>query len=298
MIINSAQKYGVDPALMVAIMQQDSQLGTKGLAVRTFNPGNVGNTGSAIKNMGSWDKGVDSVAQWLSTHKDSGQSNPVQGTYQQVVSNAPAQLQSAIKPLPDGSSYIDSSLLARPEFGVMAQNYASQNGIRVLNSADAATINTVNQSIKNMQILANTFGDLASNSAIGAAGSNVTDFFSKALDTNYGSQLKSYQANREGLFQQIRALAGSSPRLNGQELTTAANSMPTLDAFNKNTLKDGVNKLVKTQSYLDNAIRTFVPSYIGTPVAINGQYAVLGSDGKAYQFPDNNSALQFLKAMQ
>jgi len=294
MIISSASKYGVDPALMVSLMQQDSNLGTKGLATRTFNPGNVGNDGTNIKNMGSWANGVDSVAKWLSTHKDDTQTSNAT-TYQNIVSQAPAQLQSAVKSLPDGTAFIDSNSVPS-QFSVMANNFATQNGIKVLNTADANAINTITQSVKNMQILSNTFADLASNGVIGQKLSNVTDPLSKFFDTNYGAQLKSYQANREGLFQQIRALAGSSPRLNGSELNMASNSMPTLEEFNKDTLKDGINKLVKTQSYLDNAIKTFIPGYSGTPVQVGNQFAVLGNDGKAYTFPDNNSALSFLKA--
>lgn len=294
MIINSAQKYGVDPALMVSLMQQDSQMGTKGKAVKTFNPGNIGNDDSGkTVNMGSWANGVDAVAHWLTQHQ-AGQTNQVDNSYQNTVAQAPAQLQSAIKSLPDGTAYIDSNSVPS-QFAVMANNFASGKGIKVLNAQDATAISTINQSIKNMQTLSNTFADLASEGALGAITSNITDPLSKLARTNYGSQLKSYQSNREGLFQQIRALAGSSPRLNGQELNTAASSMPTLDALNKDTLKDGINKLVKTQSYLDNAIRTFIPNYAGTPVQVGNQYAILGPDGKAYVFPDAQSALQALK---
>lgn len=316
-IINTAQKYGVDPIMMLALIQQESMLGASNIAQKDNNFGGLtwttgydkthigaskgsprpANEGGNYVRFDTVENGLNAMGQVLAARKvNTEQNTPINNSYEQIVSQAPVQLQSAIKPLPDGSAYIDSSLLARPEFGVMAQNYASKNGIKVLNSSDAQSINTVTQSIKNMQILSNTFADLASKGVVGQKLSNITDPLSKFFDTNYGSQLKSYQANREGLFQQIRALAGSSPRLNGQELTTAANSMPTLDEFNKDTLKDGINKLVKTQSYLDNAIKTFIPSYIGTPVQVGEKYAVLGNDGKAYTFPDNQSALSFLKA--
>ena len=43
MIIDSANKYGVDPKVMYALMAQDSQMGTMGKAIKTYNPGNVGN---------------------------------------------------------------------------------------------------------------------------------------------------------------------------------------------------------------------------------------------------------------
>ncbi len=66
MILASAAKYNVDAKLMVAIMQTDSSLGTKGLGAQTFNPGNVGNDDAGNKqNFGTWDKGVDAVASWL-----------------------------------------------------------------------------------------------------------------------------------------------------------------------------------------------------------------------------------------
>lgn len=69
MVMSSATKYGVDPSLMIAIMQQDSSLGTAGLAVKTKNAGNVGNNDSgATKTFKDWGEGVDAVANWLSKH--------------------------------------------------------------------------------------------------------------------------------------------------------------------------------------------------------------------------------------
>lgn len=75
MIANASQKYGVSWEAMMAIMQQDSSFGTAGKAVRTFNPGNVGNTDSgATVNMGNWQNGVDAVAQNLASRKTTQQS--------------------------------------------------------------------------------------------------------------------------------------------------------------------------------------------------------------------------------
>ena len=41
MILNSSQKHNVDPIMVAAIMQVDSNMGTKGLGSKTMNPGNV-----------------------------------------------------------------------------------------------------------------------------------------------------------------------------------------------------------------------------------------------------------------
>jgi len=71
MISKTSAKYGVPWEMLVAMMQEDSSLGTQGKAVRTFNPGNVGNDDSGnLKNYGNWQSGVDAVGNWLSKHRD------------------------------------------------------------------------------------------------------------------------------------------------------------------------------------------------------------------------------------
>ena len=67
MVQTASQKYGVDWETIMGIMQQESQFGTAGVAVKTNNPGNVGNTdnGSTVK-YPSWQDGVNAVAQWVS----------------------------------------------------------------------------------------------------------------------------------------------------------------------------------------------------------------------------------------
>jgi len=65
-VVNSAVKYGIDPSLLVSLMLVESRLGTRGAAVKTFNPGNVGNVDSgATRNMKTWEAGVDAAAQQL-----------------------------------------------------------------------------------------------------------------------------------------------------------------------------------------------------------------------------------------
>ncbi len=72
MIANAAQVYNVDPKLITAIIQNDSTFGTKGKAVRTNNPGNVGNDDAGnMRKYSSVDNGVMAVAHWLSNHKTS-----------------------------------------------------------------------------------------------------------------------------------------------------------------------------------------------------------------------------------
>ena len=69
-VMDAAQATGTPPALILAIMQQDSTFGTKGKAVRTLNPGNVGNTDDgSTKAYSSWREGVFAVAKNLQWRK-------------------------------------------------------------------------------------------------------------------------------------------------------------------------------------------------------------------------------------
>jgi hypothetical protein len=69
MVLAAVNRYDIDQPLLLAIMQNDSSFGTKGIGANTFNPGNVGNTGTATKSFGSWEEGVFAVAEWLSRHQ-------------------------------------------------------------------------------------------------------------------------------------------------------------------------------------------------------------------------------------
>ncbi|MEN9621784.1 MAG: hypothetical protein RLZZ67_218 [Candidatus Parcubacteria bacterium] len=69
MVVSSAGKFNVNIPLLLAIIQNDSAFGTLGVGARTFNPGNVGNTGMNEVNFGSWEAGVDAVAEWLAAHR-------------------------------------------------------------------------------------------------------------------------------------------------------------------------------------------------------------------------------------
>ena len=70
MIISATSAYSVDARLMMAIMEQDSRLGTVGVAVRTLNPGNVGNDDAGnTRTYDSWQEGVTAVAEWLNRHR-------------------------------------------------------------------------------------------------------------------------------------------------------------------------------------------------------------------------------------
>ena len=69
MVITSAGNYGEDKNMIITLMQNDSSFGTQGLGAKTHNPGNVGNNdlGKQV-DYGTWQDGVDAVAEFLSSH--------------------------------------------------------------------------------------------------------------------------------------------------------------------------------------------------------------------------------------
>lgn len=73
MVMEAAEQYDIDPKLLVAVMRQDSNLGTKGKGLRTLNPGNIGNddTGREVT-FDSWEEGVLAVAKFLKSLKVQG----------------------------------------------------------------------------------------------------------------------------------------------------------------------------------------------------------------------------------
>lgn len=239
----------------------------------------------------------DFIASYKGVSNTGQQQTDLQQQYQALIQAAPTQIKNAIKQLPDGTPYIDGSLV-QSQFQTVANLYSSKTGVRVLTADDAKAIDSAKQAIANMQAYTATFSQLAPDGFGGKVGNAIANPFSKLFGTDYGSQLKAFQQNRDGLLQQIRTLAGSSPRLNANELNLAASSLPQLGGLGSDTMQDGANKLTLTASYLDNAIRALDPNYIGTPVAIGNQYAARLSDGITHYYPDQQTAMKALQLNQ
>ena len=69
MVTTVADKYKIDPKLILAIIQQDSSFGTKGLGKKTKNPGNYGTYGKRVQKFKTWDAGLDAVGELLAQNK-------------------------------------------------------------------------------------------------------------------------------------------------------------------------------------------------------------------------------------
>ena len=78
MICASATKENIDPTILTAVLQHESNFGTLGAGAKTLNPGNVGNVDSgATHAFASWQLGVDACAHQLARRKLPGGTDDV-----------------------------------------------------------------------------------------------------------------------------------------------------------------------------------------------------------------------------
>jgi len=141
MIANSASKYGVSWEMMVAIMQQDSSFGTAGKAVRTKNPGNVGNTDSGgTQTFGSWQAGVDAVAKnlaWRKTTVTQGQNIPSEvSALSELVRTGRLTEKEALDKVSKGNSKRLTEELAKISVEKIVSSYTDEMKNRTLQSVN------------------------------------------------------------------------------------------------------------------------------------------------------------------
>lgn len=71
-VFSVAARKGVDPAMLLALMQVESSYGTAGKGARSHNPGNVGNGPGHLNELGDWMNGIGTMADWLLKHQAGG----------------------------------------------------------------------------------------------------------------------------------------------------------------------------------------------------------------------------------
>jgi hypothetical protein len=73
MFIDAKNKYAIGEMglfVLMALIQNDTMYGTKGIGAKLHNPGNIGNDDEGnTREYGTWENGVDAVAKWLDNHR-------------------------------------------------------------------------------------------------------------------------------------------------------------------------------------------------------------------------------------
>jgi hypothetical protein len=201
-----------------------------------------------------------------------GSGKPITGTALQNLQNNLAS--AGVKTYPDGLAFLDTSGYTNANAATGAQNNAKAKGILPLSSADAQSAEGLETAKANLDTLAQQFAAIAPN-LVTSYTNKVTDIGSAIFDTPFYQKLQTYQSNRDSLFKQINTLAGSSPRLNQNELNIAASALPDMSDIlsgglgsalgRQDTSADGMSKLALTEKYLNNNLGTLVPGFTPAP---------------------------------
>jgi len=255
MVYNASTSNGVDSRMMLAVMQNESQFGTQGQATTTYNPGNVGNTGTSTSNLGNWQTGVNALAKNLAAryvgNNASGQSTaqPQQQTFQALQQILPSTVSPALRVLSDGTPYLQMSKLSSiPGASVVAGNYAKQYNIAELNDdqvAKAQNIDTLTQKINQMvPLISSTLG-----SGTGGKISNTAStWWNNIFGTNQNiNQLNSYNTAAISAIENIVGGSGSGVRVTGAEIGLAQSLVPN----STDTLEQAQTKLASLQSQIN-----------------------------------------------
>lgn len=171
MIMNAASTYKVDPNILAAVLAHESDFGTAGAGAKTFNPGNVGNTGTSTQTFSSWQQGVNAAAQALAVRMpgNPNASAPAKssssGTYlddlAKKVANNQQGFADALGALPSAqqSAALLSKILAiNPQFSITASNQnASAMGSALTQQATQVRpmVNHQNTAIEHLSNLGN-----------------------------------------------------------------------------------------------------------------------------------------------
>ncbi len=269
MIINAATTYGVDPNALTAVLNQESDFGTAGVATRTMNPGNVGNTGSAERSFNSWQAGVNATAQELARRMTgnvhapiptSTATSPIGGTFSpeatQKINQLPDPYHQYIDAGPKGVAYIDASRVPdvlKPSLQILS----SKQGIPMLDSNEVNNVKGIGIVYDSMKKLQGLVSKALGTGASGRLKGLTLNQIEQSTQTGAGPFLKQFDQYRSQAINNLKALTagGTTFRITQTEIDTAVGNIPS-SADNQETAAADLQTL---QSFMDSKLASTFP---------------------------------------
>lgn len=277
MIMQAAAQYGVDPNILAATLSHESDFGTAGAAVKTMNPGNVGNTGTSTQAFASWQQGVNAAALALAkrmpgntnagpspTAKNnpgtSGQSN-IGGQFspaaQAKVAKLQPQLQQYVQAGPAGVAYIDSTRVPDPlQQGLMTQ--ASAASIPYLAAGDVGAMQSIVQAQQNLNLMETTAKAQLSSGLFGASkdiGESLINDMTLGNAFPDMNKFNSYATEAINLIKGLAGGTGSGLRMTQSEISTAQANIP----GSTDTITNAMDKVQVLQGLIYTRISSVFP---------------------------------------
>lgn len=314
MVMNSATKYGVDPSMIIGVMQAETQCGTDGSkGAKQCNWGNVGNTDALMASGKSVamkpQDGVDAIAKNLAQRQvQPGQNDPAQPVStanltpsqkaNMVIKSAPTLIQSSLNFLPTtGDVYIDSSKLTSDTQKYMANAYNAKTGIPVLTGTQVSDLQNVDTALSQLNTVETNFKELAPTDVAGKLTGSISNVNSVLFDTDFGSKIKAYKSSTlPAAIDALNQITGSK-RLSGFTAGVSESSLPQVGVgflHQGDTYKDGINKLNTLKADLNSALHSILPNSPGASLSsiekpttpdtysVNGMNYKIGADGTYY----------------
>lgn len=305
MIMLSAGQYGIDPYLLAAVFNDESSFGTDGAAVKTMNPGNIGNTDNgSTRTFGTWKQGVDATAKELQrrmvtakslqqtqTSKTTDQrGNTISPAYQARVSQLNPVIQNYVLAGPGGVAFIDGDTADNAGLKQSVAFSAPKVGLPVLDGGAKSQLNSLNTLAQQQETMRQLVNDNLSNGDYGGstvghilntltAGANKISQNKPALAT-----LNAYINSVTTAAENIKSLAGgqgSGVRITGFEIGDIKSNLP-----NENDSWQTAQAKIKAMDLkLSQALHSLFPDYpagdINTPNIVHpaSQAAYSGGAG-------------------
>jgi hypothetical protein len=311
-VMAAAQQYGVDPTMIIGVMNAETQMGTdksKGSQMNNF--GNVGNTDSAMANgtptkYKTSQEGIDALAENLAGRTTTTNQQTPSGLadYNNLVASAPANIRSLIHHEDaTGVSYMDYSDTTQ------AANWAKNHGIEMLpkgvSAIDVANITNAIQAVNDAQ---EKF--IATNPPEGATEkffSGVANKAGSVFGTTAGNAIKDYTSDSfvTSFLKAINPIIGDA-RLTKNTSTIGSSDLPFVPstllggfAGNADSKEQGITQFNSLRTKLNTVLHNILPNAPTIPqTSSDGTtgFSVTDPNGAVHTFKDQASLDAFKKA--
>jgi len=191
MVMNAASQYGLDPWALAAVMANESDFGTSGVAVNTKNPGNNGNTDNgSTTTYQSWQAGVNAVAANLAKRSPGNpnaspaptaslttSSNPITSLAAQVLAGlkSPKDADTAVSGINSGAIALNQELMRQSggayDASVTQAKYDAKQGSITSQTTSVNDLSSARQSVGN--IANSLISQIATNSNLNPSNLNA-----------------------------------------------------------------------------------------------------------------------------
>lgn len=256
MVFDAAQKYGIDPTVLAANMQEESQFGTAGAGAKTNNPNNIGNTDNgSTQTYGSVQQGVEAGAKWLANHEDTGSTDSGQtitpGIQKYVIPQG-------ITGVP-GTAYINGDQLSQIGTPLQQQQIsraALAGGVKILSTDDVNKVRSIDVTKQNLQSMEQSINTLLGSGPVGRVGSSISNYLGGVTQSNPTvASFNNYRTLAVNALQALGAGSGGA-RITAGEIAAATDNLPTI-YDSKETATSKINIL---NGFLNNWTKEILPT--------------------------------------